>query len=237
MKQTILTLSVVVLFSTTVLCGNNHELAQYNIIALQEQDEQLKNQLLDPVFQFGKVTFKDGAISEQNFNYYLHLGQICYIGEDGNPLVLSDLSDIEKVAYGDRTFIPIDRYKSKVAEVLITFSDESMLLLQRQSKVTRVSDSSGPYGTSTETTTISRLNTMHEWDIHQPLEAESMYKRIVKESFLLMKSGKIHDISKLKSLKKIFRSNWKEIEAYAKENKTDFKNQQDLIGLLEFATR
>lgn len=237
MKKTILTLSVLVLFYTTIFCSNNQELAQYNKIAQQEQNEQLKNQLLDPVFQFGKVTFKDGAISEQNFNYYLHLSQICYIGEDGNPLVLSDLSGIEKVTYGDRTFIPIDKYKSKAAEVLITFSDESVLLLQRQSKVTRVSDSSGPYGTSTETTTISRLNTMHEWDINQPLEAESMYKRIVKENFLLMHSGKIHDISKLKALKKIFRSNWKEIEAYAKENKTDFKNQEDLIDLLEFATK
>lgn len=234
MKKTIFTLSVLLLFPTTIICAKNNELA-VNPRTTQTENEQMEGKLLDSAFQSGQVNFKDGAISLQNFNYHLQLGQICYISEGASPLVLSNLSDIESVIYGDRNFIPID--KSNVAEVLKTFSDESMLLLQRQARVTRVSDSSGPYGTSTETATISRLNTMHEWDIHQPLEAESMYKRIIKERFFLMKSGKRFEISKLSSLKKIYRSNWKEIEAYVKENKTDLKNQQDLIDLLEFANK
>lgn len=199
----------------------------------QQENEQLEGQLLDPIFQFGRVNFKDGAISEQNFNYFLSLNQICYLNEEGNPLVLSDLSDIESVTYGKRTFFPIE--KSKVAEVIKTFSEKSVLLLQRQSKISRVSDTSGPYGTSTETATISRLNTMHEWDINQQFEAESMYKRIIKENFILLINGKRHNIKNLKSLKKIYRSNYKNIEAYAKENNIDFKNQQELIDLLEFA--
>lgn len=234
MKKTIFTLSVLLLISTTIICASNHELAM-NKEALQQEDEQLPGQFLDPVFQFGWVNFKDGAISEQNFNYYLNLNQICYLNEEGNPLVLSDLSDIESVTYGKRTFLPID--KLKVAEVVKTFSNDLVLLLQRQSKVSRVSDSSGPYGTSTETASISRLNTMHEWDINQQLEAESMYKRIIKENFILLKNGESHKISNLRSFRKVFRSRWADIRAYASENKTDLENYQDLINLIEFANQ
>ncbi|MFA7066122.1 MAG: hypothetical protein WC199_05005 [Dysgonamonadaceae bacterium] len=235
MKKTILFLSVLILFSSTILCGaNNHQSADNKKTAQQENDNQ-GGQFLDANFKHGEVFFKDGTNSQQNLNYYLNSNQICYLNEKGEPLVLVDLSDIERVSYGDRTFIPID--KSNVTEVLKTFSDGSSLLLQRQAKVTRVKDTSGPYGTSTITATVSRLTTMHEWNIHQPLETENIYKPIIKEGFVLMKNQEKHKISKLNSLKKIFRPRWKEIKEYASQNNPDMKNPEDLIDLLEFCTK
>lgn len=235
MKKTILSLSVLILFSSTILCGaNNHQSADNKKTAQQENKHQ-GGQFLDVDFQPGEIIFKDSTSSQQNLNYYLDSNQICYLNEKGELLALSNLSDIDRVSYGDRTFIPID--KSNVIEVLKTFSDGSSLLLQRQAKVTRVKDTSGPYGTSTITATVSRLTTMHEWNIHQPLETENIYKPIIKERFVLMKNGKKQKISKLNSLKKVFRPRWKEIKEYASQNNPDMKNHEDLIDLLEFCTK
>lgn len=234
MKRTIAALSVLVLFSLTVTIANNHYYT-HNTGNTQQSDKKMQGYLLDATYSPGKVVFNDGAISEQKFSYFINLNQITYIGENGQPLVLSDLTGIKLISYADRIFIPLN--KKKVAEVVKTFSDENtMLLLERQGDIKRVRDSSGPYGTSTETTSISRLTTMHEWDIitNEGFEAESMYKRITKEVFIVIKDTKQYKIRNLRSFKKIFRSRWDAIKAYNKQNKPDLKDVDDVIALLEF---
>ena len=234
MRKTIVALSVLILFSTAIVCGNNLYNA-HNTASEQQDNKGLKEHLLDAAYVPGKVIFKDGAISEEMLNYFINLNQITYINEKGDTLVVSDLSDIKLISYADRIFIPLD--KKKVAEVIKTFADgETMLLLQRQGRVKRVSDSSGPYGTSTETTSISRLSSMHEWDIitTEGFDAESMYARITKEVFIAMKNRKQYKINNLKSLRKIFKPKWNEIKAYDKQHKPDLKNVEDVVALLEF---
>lgn len=234
MKKTIFTLSVLLLFSTTIICSNNYELSATDITAQQDND-QLQGQFLDPVFQSGHVIFKDGTGSQQNLNYHLNSNRICYINESGDAFVLVDLSTVKEVTYGNRTFIPT--VKSEIAEVLKTYDDGSKLLLQREARLASDDDNRGPYGGSTVTASVTRLTTMSEWDVFAPLAMDNIFKPNIKERFILMKDGKRHKISRLKSLKKIYRDNWKKIEAYASQNKPDFKNQQDLIDLFEIATQ
>jgi hypothetical protein len=234
MKKTIFTLSVLLLFSTTIICANDHMLAA-NDKAAQQENEQLHSQFLDPVFQSGHVIFKDGTGSEQNLNYHLNSNRICYINESGDAFVLVDLSTVKEVTYGNRTFIPT--VKSEIAEVLKTYDDGSKLLLQREARLATDDDNRGPYGGSTITASLTRLSTMPEWGVFEPLAMDNIFKPDVKERFVLMKEGKRHKISRLKSLKKIYRKNWKKIETYAKENNSDFKSQQDLIDLFEIATQ
>ena len=232
MKKTITALFVLVLFSLTATTANNHYSA-HNTASAQQDKKGLKEHLLDAAYVPGKVIFDDGSVSEEMLNYFINLNQVTYINEKGDTLVVSDLSDINLITYADRVFIPLD--KRKVAEVVTTFDDEeTMLLLQREGRVSRVSDSSGPYGTSTETTSISRLNTMHEWDIHQELGAESMYERYTKDVYHVMKLGVPHRINNLRSFRRVFRSKWDEIKAYDKEHKPDLRKEEDLIALLEF---
>ena len=78
---------------------------------------------------------------------------------------------------------------------------------------------------------------MPEWGVFEPLAMDNIFKPDVKERFILMKDGKRHKITRLKSLKKIYRKNWSIIETYAKKNNPDFKSQQDLIELFEIATQ
>lgn len=232
MKNVILTLSILALFLSTKAFASKHYEAG-SIYNAQQKDKDMIGLLLDDEYTPGTVMFKDGATSRQRLNYFIDLNQITFISESGDPLVLSDLSDISLITYGDRVFIPIN--KKKVAEVVKTFGDEkTMLLLERVGRVTRVSDSSGPYGTSTETTSISRLNTMHEWNIHQELGAESIYERYTKEEFIVMRLGVPHKIRNLRSFRSVFRPKWDEIKAYNKEHKPDLRKQEDLIELLEF---
>lgn len=234
MKKTITALFVLVLFSLTATTANNHYSA-HNTASAQQDKKGLKEHLLDAAYVPGKVIFDDGSVSEEMLNYFINLNQVTYINEKGDTLVVSDLSDINLISYGNRIFIPLD--KKKVAEVVKTFGDgETMLMLERQGKVTRVSDSSGPYGTSTETASISRLSSMHEWDIltNEGFEAESMYARITKEVFIVVRNRKQYKITNLKSLRKIFSSKWNEIKDYDKQYKPDLKNVDDVIALLEF---
>ena len=234
MKKAIFSLSVLLLFSTTFIFANNHESA-VNKKAAQLENERLEGQFLDPVFQSGLVIFKDGTSSEQNLNYHFNSNRICYINESGDPFVLVDLSTVKEVAYGNRTFVPT--VKSDIAEVLKTYSDGSKLLLQREARLATSDDNRGPYGGSTITASVTRLSTMPEWGVFEPLAMDNIFKPDVKERFVLMKDGKRHKITRVKSLKKIYRSNWKEIEAYAKENNSDFKNHQDMIDLFDFANK
>lgn len=232
MRKTIHTLFILILFSSTIATASTHNSAGSTNNA-QQDSKGVTGLLLDDEYAPGTVLFKDGATSRQMFNYFIDLNQISFINESGDTLVVSDLSDINLITYADRVFIPLD--KRKVAEVVKTFDDEeTMLLLQREGRVSRVSDSSGPYGTSTETTSISRLNTMHEWDIHQELGAESMYERYTKDVYHVMKLGVPHRINNLRSFRRVFRSKWDEIKAYDKEHKPDLRKEEDLIALLEF---
>lgn len=234
MKKTIFTLTALLLFSSIIICGNNYELL-VNEKAAQQEDEQLHGQFLDSVFQSGLVIFKDGSSSPQNLNYHFNSNRLCYINDKGEPFVLVDLSTVEEVTYGNRTFIPT--VKSDIAEVLKTYDDGSKLLLQREARLVTDDDNRGPYGGSTVTASVTRLSTMPEWGVFEPLAMDNIFKPDIRERFILMKDGKRHRITRLKSLRKIYRSNWKEIEAYAKENDPDFKNQQHLMDLFEFATQ
>lgn len=234
MRKSIFTLSVLLLFSATIICANNYGKA-VSEKAAQQENEQLHNQFLDPVFQSGHVIFKDGTGSQQNLNYHLNSNRICYINESGDAFVLVDLSTVKEVTYGNRTFVPT--VKSEIAEVLKTYDDGSKLLLQREARLATDDDNRGPYGGSTVTASITRLTTMPEWGVFEPLAMDNIFKPDVKERFILMKDGKRHKITRLKSLKKIYRKNWSIIETYAKKNNPDFKSQQDLIELFEIATQ
>ena len=132
MRKSIFTLSVLLLFSATVICANNYGKA-VSEKAAQQENEQLHNQFLDPVFQSGHVIFKDGTGSQQNLNYHLNSNRICYINESGDAFVLVDLSTVKEVTYGNRTFVPT--VKSEIAEVLKTYDDGSKLLLQREARL------------------------------------------------------------------------------------------------------
>lgn len=234
MKKTIFTLSVLIVFSSTILYAQNPQSKQ-NEKQTQEKKINLEGQFLDADYQRGKIIFKDGINAEENLNYHLNSNRISYINEKSEPFVLVDLSDIIMVSYGDRTFIPMGQ--SNIAELLKIFSDESRLLLQRHAKISVEKDNKGPFGVSTTTASVNRLTTGYDMRLFEPLEMDNIYKPVITKKYILMKDGKRYTISRLKSLKRVFRSKWAEIEEYAAENSPDLKNHQDLIDLLEFCTK
>jgi hypothetical protein len=200
----------------------------------RQKEENLDDQFLDTYFQSGKIIFKNGTSIQDNLNYHIPSNFICHINEKKELFSLVNLSDILMISYGDRTFIPIDN--TSVAELLKTFSDGSRLLLQRQAKSDKKTKNTGAYGISTETASVTRIKSVSSGGSFVGLEIGYNEELIMSERFIIVKNGKNYIISRLKSLKKIYRSKWEEIEEYAKQNNTNLKNHQDLIDLLEFCT-
>ena len=192
-------------------------------------------QYLDPTFESGKILFKTGSTTQYNLNYHLYSNSICFLNEKDEPFILVDLSNVLMLTYGNRTFIPID--KSNVAEVVRTFSDGSKLLLQRIAKTEKGSDSSGAYGLSTETAAITSYSSMRFEGHTVKLEVPKNTKFALSERLFIIKDSKKYSISKLKSLRKVYKSKWDDIQAYAEQNNTNVKDIQELIDLLEFSTK
>ncbi|MDD2548758.1 MAG: hypothetical protein PHD00_01545 [Bacteroidales bacterium] len=231
MKKSIFILSVLIVFSSTSIHANNHQFEHNKKIVKQENEHQ-NSPFLDADYQTGKIIFKNGERFQANLNYHFPTNRICFIDENDEPFILVDLSEIVMVLYGDRVFTPID--KSKVAETLKIFSDGSRLLLQRHAKAAIIDDNSGAYGGSTMTSSVTKLTSMPFDGVFQKFEVDNNFKPVITEKFILMQDGKRYPISRLKSLKRAFRSKWKEIKKYAEQNNLDVKNREDLIDLLEF---
>lgn len=228
MKKSILALSVSLLFLSTIVCGANHSVAHAKA-AIQQESGSLEGSFLDADFLVGKVIFKSGTSTQQKLNYHFASNRISFMNEKGEYFALANLATVEMVTYGDRSFVPIN--KGDIAELMQTFSDGSMLLLERKARVRKMD---GAYGTSSTTASTHRLSSAPAMGIYDRLEPENAPKPKVREVFLLLKDGKRHTITRLRSLRKLFKPKWDAIKAYDKEHKPDFKNRQDLIALLEF---
>ena len=205
-----------------------------NSLSFEDSKPQIE-QYLDPTFESGKILFKTGSTTQDNLNYHLYSNSICFLNEKDEPFILVDLSNVLMVTYGNRTFIPIDN--SNVAEVVRTFSDGSKLLLQRIAKTEKSSDNLGAYGTSTETAAITKFSSMQIDGLFIKLNVAEFNNVTLNNRFILLKNGKRTTISKLKSLRKVYKSKWDDIQAYAEQNNTNIKDIQELIDLLEFSTK
>ena len=227
MRKAILVLSALMLFSSNFVFAQTNE--QKNTTVPDEPIDQRKAHFLDAQFHLGEILFKTGEISYQKLNYHLGANAIGYIADNGKFLILNNLENVLVVRYADREFYPIG--KTEIAEAVKTFDDDATLLLQREAKL---SGPAGPYGGNTITGSATSLTTMPDWGVFDPLNPTNIPAPEITERYLLLEDGNRHKLTKISSLRKVYKSKWKEIKEYDKEHKPSFKNQQDLIDLLEF---
>lgn len=228
MKNLILALTVFTLFSTAIISENTPRV-EHSMTPIHQAMGDMKGNFLDANFMVGKIVFKDGTSSQQKLNYHFASNSISFMNDKGEFFTLADLGTVELITYGNRNFVPIN--KSNIAELLKTFDDGSMLLIERK---TRVRKMDGAYGSSSITASTTNLSSAPSMGIYDRIEPENAPKPKVSEVFILMKDGKRHTISRLKSLRNIFKHKWDEIRTYDKQHKPDLKHAENLIALLEF---
>lgn len=228
MKKIILAFVVFALFLTAAISKDNHGV-EHLIHPEYQAMGGMEGHFLDANFMLGKIIFKDGASSPQKLNYHYASNSISFMNDKGEFFTLTDLGTVEMITYGNRSFVPIN--KSNIAELIKTFDNGSMLLLERKAKVRKMD---GAYGSSSTTASTTNLSSAPSMGIYDRIEPENALKPKVREVFILMRDGKKHTISRLKSLRNIFKPKWDEIRAYDKQHNPDLKRADDLIALLEF---
>lgn len=227
MKKTMLALSVFICLSFTIVCGNTHSAKQSP--NKQPEVDYRHNHFLDANFELGEILFKTGEVFYQKLNYHLGGNCVSYILDNDIIMIMNNLENVVVVRYANRTFIPIS--KTEIAEEVKIWDNETSLLLQRQAKIT---SARGPYGGNTITGSATELSTMPDWGVFDPIEPSNIPAPEILNRFLLLKSGKVHKLQNLKSLRKLYKSKWNQIVAYNKEYEPSFRQQEDMIALLDF---
>ena len=199
----------------------------------RQSQEKEHQQFLDKDFQPGKIILQEGYIYLDKLNYNLLLNCICYYNEQDEPRLLDNLSNVLIITYGDRSFIPIT--KGKVAEIIKSFPDGSRLLVERESKIE--SDEKGVFGTSTITASTTKASSGIFSGQTVIFDVPENTSFTISEKFLIEKEGKKNVISSLRSLRKVYPSNWNLINGFAKEHNTNIQNIKDLLELLNYSTQ
>lgn len=202
---------------------------------ISQVETETNNQFLDSEFMPGKVILKDGTIQLDKMNYHLFLNSICYYNDKDEPSIMDNLTNVLIVSYGDRTFVPIS--KDKIAEVVKTLPDGSRLLIERQAKPGNDSDDKGAFGTSTITASTTKASSGifsgHTVKFDVPQDVTFTFS----ERYIIAKGGKNYAITTLRSLRRVYRSQWDDIQKFAEDHKTNLRLGKDVIELLEFITK
>jgi hypothetical protein len=204
-------------------------------VLLHQVEDEVNNQFLDKEFQSGRVILKEGSFQVDKLNYHLYLNCICYYNEMDEPSILDNLSNVLIVTYGHRTFVPIS--SDRIAEVIKTFPDGSRLLFERQAKAQRESDDKGVFGTSTITASTTKASSGIISGQTVKFDGSQDIKYSFSERYIIAKGGKNYAITTLRSLRRVYRSQWDEIQKFADEHKTNLRLGKDVIELLEFITK
>ena len=216
--------------------------AQEKIVVNLSSGEQLYDkvtfemQYVLPEFKEGLVYFKDGRRIKSMLNYNVLLGEMHFIDERENILALGSLKDILVVVIDSKRFFPFK--DAEFCEELLV-KEDARLCVRRIGNVAEYSKM-GAYGMNQSLASIQTFNTVvsdnsrihkTKWMGEVRLSVDTIY-------YAMNKKGKYTQIKNLKSITKLFSGsgNSAKIEAFVKENNTDFTIKDDLVALVEFCS-
>jgi len=184
-----------------------------------------------PEFKGGVVYFRNGQRSSSQLNYNVYLGEMHFKDKD-EVLAFMDLSDIILVVIDSRRFLPFND-KEFCEEVLA--NDKARLCLRRYGNISEYSKM-GAYGMTSSTSSIKSYSSMYGSNNNRTdLKFLGEVKLTVNNMYYFMSDkGKFTQIRNVKNVTKQFPGNNAKIDAFVKENKTDFKKTEDLKALLEY---
>ncbi|MDR2651710.1 MAG: hypothetical protein LBC68_05290, partial [Prevotellaceae bacterium] len=182
-----------------------------------------------PDFIKGKVFFDNGATSTADLNYNTLLSEMQFLDKDSNILSLANPQDVTYITVGKKVFYYVS---DKAFGELIVNSDNIKLCVKRRTEYTETK-SQGAYGQSNITSAITNINSLNQFK-HSELSVFRDLEFIIKDEFLLEKNGKFTKISNAKSFVKAFPNYKEEITRFVETNKTNFKNEKDLIKLTNY---
>lgn len=182
-------------------------------------------------FTPGTVYFKDGTRARANLNYCFLLDEMHFRGNDGKVEALANAENVTLVKIGDDAYF----YAGKLSFVqMVVYDDDVRLCYKRHTSLATDTDAIGAYGTHSETSSASRVQSNFYRPGITDLNNIRDLKYTVKDEYVLLAGGKMITIRSAKAYEKAFPKLKKDIKEYVSRNKFDAKNPDDVVALMEY---
>lgn len=184
-----------------------------------------------PEFRQGVAYLKNGEVSRASFNYCMLMDEMHYRVSGGEVQALSNGADIGFIKIGSDAFY----YAGKMSFAqLVIYDDDAILCCRRHTKISQDDGNFGAFGTSTETVSASRIQSVAFNPGIKDLDNLRDLRYEVADDYILLVNGKPIDIRSAKAFEKAFPKLKKQIKEYLSVNKVNFKKGSDIVALMEF---
>lgn len=195
-----------------------------------QQGQVISPHYLLPEFTRGKVLLKAGVTRELKMNYNLITEEMIF-EYPGKYLALTEIETIDTIYILDRKFIP----SGKIFHELL-LKTPAVLFARYVCDVTPPGKEAG-YGTTSQTTSIMSVDQLFSKKGRAyELQLPDDYVITPRTEFLLQKGSELVRIYNIKQVIKAYPEKEALIKKYAKDKKTDFGKQEDVISLIKFCS-
>ena len=194
------------------------------------QEEETITPYLFNEFQEVTVFFKNGAQFTVKMNYNILMNKFYFIDPERKVLELDNPQDITVIHFGSRVFYP--EATGEGIEVLPT---TPTLYVQYKGHI-RKEAPTGAYGMQSETAAINMYSTSvaGNWERFE-LDPEKLFVGRRYNIYWVEKNGKKKPFKNFKQFVKLYPKHKEVLEAFIRENKTDFDNVEHIRALLTHA--
>jgi hypothetical protein len=183
-----------------------------------------------PDFFTGSVLLKSGNQNDIRLNYNTITEEMIFENQ-GKYLAISNLESIDTVYILNRKFIPVEK---KFYEILVNM--DIPLFVRYLSSVTPPGKPTA-YGGTSQTSSSTSVNKLYLSGNTYDMELPDDYKVTTSEIFFIFHKGQYNRINSVNQLIKLIPEKKTQIKEFVKENKTDFKKQEDLITLIRYCNK
>jgi hypothetical protein len=208
-------------------------------IIVNSMDEQSRVPLMEAVFLYpefkqSKLVYKDNAVTEALLNYNRYFGQLYFINEKKDTMVLARpelfnmfVLDKDTFYFNDKTYAYLVTHYGEVNLV----KNEALSLVGREKKGLYGSYS-GVYSADSEKTFTYDEMQMTTW---LKMDENAVYKMGAK--YLLRDKYNNFFPAVKKNFYNLFSKNEKALKKYLQDNRVDLDKEADLLRLLEYANK
>lgn len=180
-----------------------------------------------PQYMDGSFVLKDGSKATGRFNYNLVSGQMHFIGNNGDTLVLGEPVNIETIMVGNNPFI----YDKGYIEIL---DHNDLISLGKKIIVKWQTESIGAYGMANPTGSVDHYRQIFAGNSYQRLNINQNIVFTKRTSFWLIDKNKnVIQANKKNFLKLYAADTQRAIEEYIKKNDIDFDKETELMQLIK----
>lgn len=174
-----------------------------------------------------EIHLKNGTFTTTKININLFTNDIFFMNGSNQVMVLGKPADIRKIIIGKDTWIPVDGVFGEIIHTKDTFS----LVRVKQTKCNDIRKESG-FGGTTSTGSVKSVTSFSQDNTTHVALSVGEYDFETTVSYFISTGSKIANADS-RGFKKIFPDKKKEIDLYLKENKVNFKNEDDMISFLQ----